>query len=141
VMNTSSNTIIATIPVGIAPGVVVFSLDSAFAYIINMSSNNVSVIDTAINSVIATIPVGVGPLFAAVTSLISGSINDVAQQAAVRQALELIYSQTARSLDDIQSTGLFPTFEGTYPDSINSYIIDSTTPFTIEMNLPPPWCP
>jgi YVTN family beta-propeller protein len=62
VINTATNTVIATIPVGFAPFGVTVTPDSTKVYVTNQFSNNVSVIATATNTVIATIPVGPQPV-------------------------------------------------------------------------------
>jgi YVTN family beta-propeller protein len=61
VINTGTNTVTATIPVGTNPIGIVVSKDPTRAYVANMSSNNVSVINTATRTVIATISVGTLP--------------------------------------------------------------------------------
>ena len=58
VINTATNTVIATIPVGVEPVTVAVTPDSTRAYVTNSASASVSVINTATNTVIATIPVG-----------------------------------------------------------------------------------
>jgi YVTN family beta-propeller protein len=50
-----SNTVTATIPVGIGPLGVAMTCDGHYAYVTNLNSNNVSVIDTASNTVGAAI--------------------------------------------------------------------------------------
>src|SRR5258708_10073313 len=66
VIDTATDTVIATIPVGLTPFGVAVSPDGSKVYITNQSSNPVSLIDTAANMVIATIPVGLSPVGAAV---------------------------------------------------------------------------
>src|SRR5215831_4067975 len=61
VIDTATDTVIATIPVGLNPFGVAVSPDGSKVYVTNISSNTVSVIDTATNAVIATIPVGLPP--------------------------------------------------------------------------------
>src|SRR5260370_29812046 len=58
VVDTSTNTVIATIPVGNTPYAVAVRPDGSRAYIGNQNDNTVSAIDTSTNTVIATIPVG-----------------------------------------------------------------------------------
>src|SRR5260370_1093790 len=59
VVDTASNTVIATIPVGQSPASnIAVSPDGSRAYVINGVSGTVSVIDASTYSVIATIPVG-----------------------------------------------------------------------------------
>ena len=67
VIDTASNTITATIPVGRNPASVALTPDNAFLYVANASSNSVSVADTATNTVVATVPVGGLPISLAIT--------------------------------------------------------------------------
>jgi YVTN family beta-propeller protein len=61
VIDTASNTVTATIPVDTHPAGVAVTPDSQRAYITNSSGKTVSVIDTASNTVTATIPVDTYP--------------------------------------------------------------------------------
>jgi YVTN family beta-propeller protein len=67
VIDTATNKVIATIPVGKSPGGVVVSPDGSKVYAANNGSNSVSVIATATNTVIATIRVLANPLGVAVS--------------------------------------------------------------------------
>jgi YVTN family beta-propeller protein/autotransporter-associated beta strand protein len=67
VINTATNTVVATIPVGIVPELLAISPDGTRVYVPNQGSNTVSVINTATNSVVATIPAGSQPVGAGVT--------------------------------------------------------------------------
>ncbi len=71
VIDTASNTVTATIPVGVNPESVAVTPDSSKVYVTNGTSGStpgtVSVIDTATNTVISTIPAGVNPFGVAVT--------------------------------------------------------------------------
>jgi YVTN family beta-propeller protein len=67
VIDTATNTVVATVPVGIAPFGVAVTPNGAFAYVTNFLSHTVSVIDTATNSVVATVPVSITPFGVAVT--------------------------------------------------------------------------
>ena len=67
VVNTATNTVIATVPVGSGPSGVAVSPDGTTAYVASGDGNTVSVINTAMNAVIATITVGSGPFGLAVT--------------------------------------------------------------------------
>src|SRR5262252_5455382 len=68
VIDTVTNTVIATIPVGLSPFGVTVSLDGSKVYFVNSNTNTVSVIDTAMNTVIGSpIPVGLTPVGVAVT--------------------------------------------------------------------------
>jgi YVTN family beta-propeller protein len=57
VIDTASNKVVATIPVGQSPTAVAVTRDGAHAYVTNLTDGTVSVIDTDSNTVIATITV------------------------------------------------------------------------------------
>lgn len=61
VINVSTNTVVATIPVGLWPVGVSASGDGTKVYVANLNSNTLSVISTLTNTVIATVPVGLYP--------------------------------------------------------------------------------
>jgi YVTN family beta-propeller protein len=68
VIDTATNTVVATIPVGEAPRGIAITPDGTRAYVANQDSNTVTAIDTATNTVIgAPIPVGIDPVGIAVT--------------------------------------------------------------------------
>jgi len=57
VIDTATNTVVATVDVGIFPIDVAVSPDGTRAYVVNSSGSTVSVIDTATNTVVATLAV------------------------------------------------------------------------------------
>jgi YVTN family beta-propeller protein/parallel beta-helix repeat protein len=67
VIDTATNTVVATVPVGSGPWGVAVTPNEAFAYVVNRSSNNVSVISAATNTVVGTVPVGLDPRGIAIT--------------------------------------------------------------------------
>jgi YVTN family beta-propeller protein len=68
VIDTATNMVVATVPVGSTPIAVAVTPDGKHAYVVNQgSSPGVSVIDTASNTVVATISAGSGPTGVAVT--------------------------------------------------------------------------
>jgi YVTN family beta-propeller protein len=67
VIDTPTNTVVATVPVGLFPFGVAITPDGTRAYVTNYNSNTVSVIDTATNTVVATILVGTFPFGVAIT--------------------------------------------------------------------------
>jgi YVTN family beta-propeller protein len=67
VIDTTTDTVIATIPAGIGPAGVAVTPDGSKAYVANEFANTVSAIDSATNTVSATIPVGLNPWGVAVT--------------------------------------------------------------------------
>ena len=58
VIETASNTVVATVVVGVEPRGVAITPDGAFAYVMNQDSGTVAVIATASNTVVAVVPVG-----------------------------------------------------------------------------------
>ena len=66
VIDTTTNTLISSVSVGVNPSGVAVSPDGTRVYVANRSSNTVSVIDAANNAVVATVPVGSTPLGVAV---------------------------------------------------------------------------
>src|SRR5262245_26774401 len=64
VVDTATNTVVATIPVGPIPRAIVVSPDLKFLYVVNSGglTGSVSVVDLATNTVIATVPVGTLPI-------------------------------------------------------------------------------
>jgi YVTN family beta-propeller protein len=58
VINTTTDNVTATVPVGSNPFAIAVNPDGTKAYVTNYASNTVSVIDTATDTVIATVPVG-----------------------------------------------------------------------------------
>ena len=63
VIDTATNTVIATIPVGgLSPFGVAVTPDGRKVYVANSGSNNVFVIDTASNLVLAVVSVGIQPV-------------------------------------------------------------------------------
>ena len=67
VIDTSKNTVVATIPVGVEPLAIAITHDLAHAYVANLGADSVSVIDTATNAVVKTVPVGRNPVAVAIT--------------------------------------------------------------------------
>ncbi len=61
VINSVTNTVVATIPVGALPQGVAITPNGQFVYVTNQNSGTMSKIDTSSNTVIATIPVGSSP--------------------------------------------------------------------------------
>ena len=67
VINISTNTVVATVPVGTGPNNPAVTPDGARLYVANGSSDDVSVVDTATDVVVATVPVGDDPRHLAIT--------------------------------------------------------------------------
>jgi YVTN family beta-propeller protein len=61
VIDTSDNTVVATVPVGSGPFGVAVNPDGTRAYVTNIGDNTVSVIDTSDNTIVAMVSVGTAP--------------------------------------------------------------------------------
>ncbi len=67
VIDTATNKVTATIPVGSSPMCAAISPDGTKVYVANSRSNDISIIDTATNIVKATVPLGSSPQGIAIT--------------------------------------------------------------------------
>jgi YVTN family beta-propeller protein len=67
VIDSSTNTVVATVTVGNSPHGVAVTPDNTHVYVTNDGSDTVSVIDTSTNTVVATVTVGDEPFGVAVT--------------------------------------------------------------------------
>ena len=61
VIDTATDTVVATVAVGVGPFGIAVSADATRAYVTNSGSSSVSVIDAASNTVAATVPVSASP--------------------------------------------------------------------------------
>jgi len=67
VIDATTASVIATVPVGSSPSAVAVTPNGRFAYVTNQFSNTVSVISAASNTVVATVPVAISPRAIAIT--------------------------------------------------------------------------
>jgi YVTN family beta-propeller protein len=111
VIDTASNTVIATVAVGSTPSGVAITPDGAFAYVANAGSDNVSVIDTASNAATATLTVGSFPNDVAITpssglaTLLQQLLEDVTGKGAGKSlANKIKLAQVYYEANDIQAT-------------------------------------
>ena len=81
VIDTATNKVTTTIPVGMHPSGVAITSDGTKVYVVNYDSNNVSVIDTATNNVIATVDIGYHPVGVAVGPFIDSNMTDQSTKA------------------------------------------------------------
>ncbi|HEU4508850.1 MAG TPA: beta-propeller fold lactonase family protein [Pyrinomonadaceae bacterium] len=110
VIDTATNSVIATVPVGASPAGVAVTPNGRFAYVTNQLGNSVSVISALSNTVVATIPVQSFPkaiamhhsgAFAYVTtsgsniSVIDTATNTVVNSISVTFPVDLALSPTA----------------------------------------------
>jgi YVTN family beta-propeller protein len=118
VIDTATNTVVATVPVRNNPTGVAVTPDGAHAYVANLLSNNVSVIATATNKVVGTpIPVGTQPIAVAVTP--DGTHAYVAN--AVSNTVSVIATATNMVVATV-AVGANPTGVAIIPDGTHVYV-------------------
>lgn len=120
-IDTATNTVTATIPVGGGPTGVALSPDGTRAYVGSQGSNTVSVIDTATDAVTATIPVPAGPRQVVLTA--DGSRAYVTdQEAGVVSAIDTATNTVTAIIPvDGGPIGLALT-----PDATRAYVADNS---------------
>jgi YVTN family beta-propeller protein len=111
VIDTASNKVVATIPVGRFPDGVATTPDGTHAYVTNKFDATVSVIDTTSNKVVVTIPVGANPSGVATTP--DGTHAYVTNSDF--RSVSVIDTASNTVVDTIL-VGVFPTGVATTPD-------------------------
>jgi YVTN family beta-propeller protein len=117
VIDTASNTVTATVPVGNAPNGVAVTPDGAHVYVANVFDNTVSVIDTATNAVTATVTVGMFPFGMAVTP--DGARVYVANQGDGNVS---VIATASNTLMATVAVGIGPTGVAVTPDGTHVYV-------------------
>jgi YVTN family beta-propeller protein len=122
VIDTATNNITATIPVGIDPFGVAVTPDGSKVYVSNNVSNTISVIDTSTNRVIATITVGSHPHGVAVTP--DGKKVYVANT--FDNTTSLIDAATNSVIATVPVVESYPYGVAVTPDGTKVYVTSST---------------
>ncbi|HKD80938.1 MAG TPA: cytochrome D1 domain-containing protein [Candidatus Angelobacter sp.] len=136
VIDVPSNTVTATIPVGLAPIGIAFSPDGATAYVTNENGGTISVINTATNSITATIgpltgPAGaVGPKFPAITP--DGNTLYVPANGGVA-TVQVVSTATNTVTDVITLAQFFAGAAAVTPDGKRVYVL--TDDFAPQLNV------
>src|SRR6266480_4783027 len=117
VIDTASNTVMATVPVGNFPNGVALTPDGAHVYVANVVDGTVSVIETAGNTVTATVPVGLFPFGVAVTP--DGAHVYVANQGGGNVSVIATASNTVTATVTV---GPSPTGVAVTPDGTRVYV-------------------
>ena len=116
VIDTVTNTVVATVPVGNGPFGLAITPDGMRAYVAN-ADGTVSVIDTVTNTVIATVPVGGDPFGVAITP--DGARVYVANSGST--SVSVIDTGTNTVVDTI-SVGVFSLGVAITPDGSRVYV-------------------
>ncbi|MGD8330677.1 MAG: YncE family protein [Acidobacteriota bacterium] len=119
VFDVSAGTIVATVPVGVAPRGVAASPLGDRVYVANSSGDTVSVIDTATNAVIATIPVGDAPQELTVSA--DGALVYVSLR--VAGAVDVIDTSTNAVVDTIALGGAGEELYGISFSADGAYVV------------------
>ena len=122
VIDTATNSVVATLPGGDDPDGVAISADGTRAYVTAFLSNTLLVIDTASNTALATIAVGDGPVGVAVTP--DGRRVSVANRRA--DSVSVIDAEALAELARIP-VGNGPNAIAITPDGRSAYVTNSET--------------
>ncbi len=117
VIDTATNTVAATVPVGNFPNGVAVTPDGARVYVANVFGNTVSVIDTATNTVTATVRVGLNPLGVAVTP--DGAHVYVVNQG---EGNVSVIATASNAVTATVTVGSFPSGVAVTPDGAHVYV-------------------
>ncbi|WP_048107514.1 PKD domain-containing protein [Methanosarcina barkeri] len=119
VIDTFTNTVIATVPVGVNPLGVAITPDGKKVYVANRYSNTVSVIDTSTNAVIATVEVGSGPCGVTVNQM--GTVLYVTNCESNTISIVDISTNTVTATVPV---GKWPMGVTVTPDGTKVYVVD-----------------
>ncbi|WP_406510602.1 beta-propeller fold lactonase family protein [Streptomyces sp. NBC_00212] len=129
VINTATNTVTTTVPVGTQPFGIVVTPNGNTAYVTNSNDNTVSVINTATNSVTATVPVGNHPDGVAVTPdgahvyLVSQNSNTAT-----------VIATATNTVTATIPVGAIPTGIAVSPDGSRTYVTNANDNTTSVIN-------
>ncbi|MFN0015123.1 MAG: PKD-like domain-containing protein [Saprospiraceae bacterium] len=129
VIDLATNTVVATIPVGIFPYGVSMSPDGNLVYVTNTISGTVSVIDAATNTVLATVPVGINPQGIAVSP--DGSLVLVANTGSFN--ISMLETNTNTVLYTVPTPGVFSTGVAFHPTGFQAYIAGSNRVLVLDV--------
>jgi YVTN family beta-propeller protein len=121
VIDPSTNSVVATVPVGRDPVETVLAPNGTTAYVLNTGAGTVSVLNTAINSVTATLRVGLLPGHAAVTP--DGSSVYVTNTGS--NSVSVISTATQSVVATIPVGGLAPVGVAITPDGTRAYVTNA----------------
>jgi YVTN family beta-propeller protein len=117
VIDTATNTVTATVPVGNFPNGVAVTPDGARVYVANVLDDTVSVIDTATNTVTATVTVGMFPWGVAVTP--DGAHVYVAN---LNENTVSVIATASNTVTATVTVGVSPTGVAVTPDGAHVYV-------------------
>ena len=138
VIDTHSNTVVGTVPVGQLPLGMAVHPDGSHVYVANFSSNDVSVIDTSRHVVVATIPVCC-PFEVAVHP--DGIHMYVINRVPTSTASDATYEDAVSVVDTITNTviggariGMAPSGLAVHPDGSRLYVGHCGFPGAVSCN-------
>lgn len=126
VIDTDTNTLIASVPVGPSPFGVAITPDGARVYVVNRGDGTVSVIDTGTDTVVATIPVGLNSLNVAITP--DGARVYVTN--AVSSTVSIIETETNTVVNTV-FVSPSPVGIAITPDGVHFYVTSSKVSSTL----------
>jgi len=126
VIDSATNTVTATITVGLLPTGIALTPGGRFAYVANSGSNTISVIATATNTVVTSIAVGVGPHALAFTP--DGAFAYVAMSGGdpLGDTVSVISTATNTVVASI-TVGQLPVYVAISPDGAFAYVTNQNS--------------
>jgi YVTN family beta-propeller protein len=130
-IDTDTQKVVATIPVGQFPYGVAVTSDGSRVYVVNRDSDNVSVIDTATQKVVATIPVGRRPVRVAITPngswayVGNGGSNNVSVIDTATQKVVATIPIVGRSYPNVVGSNC-PYYVAITPDGSRVYVVSKS---------------
>jgi YVTN family beta-propeller protein len=122
VIDTATNTVIATVPVGFGPSGVAITPDGGRVYVANGAANSVSVIDTFTDTVNATILVGRGPTSVAITADGRDAYVPNAGSGAIAGTTVSVIDTATNTVTATVPVGLGPSGVAITPDGHRGYV-------------------
>lgn len=153
-INTSTQAITSIPTGGLNPIFAAVTSDNSKVVVSLNGSDQAAIIDVNNGNSVTTLSTGAGPQFVLIPFVATPTppgptptptpaavaVVQAQSQAAAQQNLQTVNATINTALQDAQTTGILSTTQGTYPDTVNTYIIDNTTSYTVQVQLPPSWC-
>jgi YVTN family beta-propeller protein len=122
VIDTATNTVIATVLVGFGPSGVAITPDGGHVYVANGAADSVSVIDTVTNTVTATVPVGREPSGVAITADGRDAYVPNAGSGAIAGTTVSVIDTTTNRVTATIPVGFGPSGVALTPDGRRGYV-------------------
>ena len=132
VINTATDTVVATVPVGSEPNGVAITPNGEFAYVANSTGNDVSVINTYTDTVVATVPVASGAWDVAISP--NGAFAYVTNYSSTGGVVSVINTSTNTVVATVPLTSPVGSYTSPIgvaitPDGAYAYVTDNANDY------------